>query len=189
MTQDDIKLFECIANNPAKREKWLRDGKELMPEHPAVKEQMILDQATSPLLERISALEEKLEKATQSDRYETERNRMKQAPYNFNDRKIAELEDRMTRAAKEEGVVFDSYAHAAEYIRRMDMPLGSSTAGFAFDLGVRATGEQAGSEKWREDLQSSDPKQNPAMMKRRDRKRYVRALAREASEDFKANLR
>ena len=189
MTQDDIKLFELAANDPAFRTEWLRRFKDKMPEHPAIKEQRILDEATAPLLERINKLEENLEKATQSDRYETERSKMRQAPYHFNESKITELEERMTKAAKEEGVVFDSYAHAAEYIRRMDMPLGSSSAPIGFDLGVRATGAEAGAEKWREDLLSSDPKTNPAMMKRRDRKRYIRTLAREASDDFKANQR
>jgi hypothetical protein len=189
MSPDDEKLFSKIANDPKLRQQWLRDAKELMPDHPAVREQKILDDTTAPLFERINKLEEQLSSAAQGNRYESERSKMRTAPYNFNEKKIAELEERMARAAKEEGVVFDSYPHAAEYIRRMDMPLGPSTAAIGFDLGVQATGSAAGAEKWREDMQSTDPKTNPAMMSRRERKRYVRALAREASDDFKANLR
>lgn len=186
MTEDDIKLFGKIANNPELRQKWLRDAKDLMPDHPAVKEQKVLDDATNPLLERIKKLEEDLSKRTETDRYDSERSRMREM--GFSVKRIKELEDRMEKAAKEDGVVFDSYPHAAEYLRKMDNALTQSTAALGFDLGVQPTGNGAGQEKWREDMSSSDSKTNPALMSRRDRKRYVRKLAQEASDEFKANL-
>ena len=188
MTQDDVKLFEKIANDPAKRQKWLRDAMEVMPEHPAVKEQRVLDEATSPLLERIGKLEEALAASQAGDRYEKERATMREM--GFSGRGIKDLEERMEKAAKEEGIVFDSYAHAAEHLRKMDNALTQSTAAFGFDMGIQPTGGSrgAGQEKWREDMNSSDAKTNPAMMSRRERKRYVRKLAAEASEEYKSNL-
>jgi hypothetical protein len=185
MTEDDVKLFSKIANDAQLRQKWLRDASALMPDHPAVKEQKVLDDAVSPLLERINKLEEDLSKRKADDRYELERAKMRAAPYHFNDKKIAELEERMSRAAKEEGVVFDSYSHAADYVRRMDMPMGPSSVAVGF--GISPT-NSLGAEKWREDLASRDPKVNPAMMSRRERKAYTRRLAAEASEEFKASL-
>lgn len=186
MTNDDIKLFERIANNAELRQKWLRDAKELMPEHPAVKEQKILDDATSPLLERINKLEESLVSKRETERYEAERAAMRDM--GFSGKAIKELEERMGKAAKEEGIVFDSYAHAAEHLRKLDNALTQSTATFGFDMGIQPTGNQVGKEKWREDMVSTDPKQNPALMNRRERKRYVRKLAQEASDEFKSNL-
>lgn len=187
MTKDDEILFGKIANNAELRQKWLRDAKELMPDHPAVKEQRVLDEATSPLLERIKKLEEDLESKKASDRYEQERAKMRDM--GFSARRIAELEERMEKAAKEDGLVFDSYVHAAEHLRKMDNALTQSTASIGFDLGVQATGgPAAGQEKWREDMMSTDAKVNPSMMNRRDRKRYVRRLAQEASTEFKQNL-
>jgi hypothetical protein len=183
MTDDDVKLFSKIANDAQLRQKWLRDAKELMPDHPAVKEQKVLDDAVSPLLDRINKLEEDLSKRRADDRYEVERAKMRGAPYHFNDKKISELEERMSRAAKEEGVVFDSYAHAADYVRRMDMPMGPSSVAVGFGISPTSS---VGTEKWREDLNSRDPKTNPAMMSRRDRRAYVRKLAAEASDEFKA---
>lgn len=186
MSPEDQKLFGLIANNPDLRQKWLRDAKALMPEHPAVKEQNILDQATAPLLDRIGKLEEALEANKEQSRYELERAKMRDM--GFSSKRIAELEERMTQAAKEEGIVFNSYVSAAEHLRKMDNALTQSTAAIGFDLGVQATGNKAGQEKWREDMTSDDRKVNPALMNRRDRKRYVRKLATEASDEFKASL-
>lgn len=186
MTEDDVKLFGKIANNPELRAKWLRDAKTLMPEHPAVKEQRILDDATTPLLERIGKLEEALEAKASNDRYEKERASMRDM--GFTTRRIQELEERMAKAAKEDGIVFDSYAHAAEHLRKLDNALTQSTATFGLDMGIQPTGRGVGQEKWREDMNSNDAKTNPAMMNRRDRKRYVRGLAKEASDEFKSNL-
>ena len=185
MTKDDEKLFALLANDGEERVRLLRKYAEAAPDHPAVREQRILDQQTAPLLERINKLQEQVDQVAHTDRYAAERQRMRSHPYNFSDKKIAELEERMTRAAKEEGVVFSSYAHAADYIRRQDMPLGPSTAALGFNLGVQPTG---GQEKWRQTLESSDPKVNLAMMSRRDRKREVRKLAKEAADEYKANL-
>jgi hypothetical protein len=186
MSPDDVRLFDKIANNPELRQKWLRDAKELMPEHPAVKEQKILDDATGPLLERINKLEESLASKKDAERYEAERAQLRDM--GFSGKRIKELEERMAKVAKEEGIVFDSYAHAAEHLRKLDNALTQSTATFGFDMGIQPTGDQPGQEKWREDMMSTDPKQNPALMSRRERKRYVRKLAQEASEEFKANL-
>lgn len=186
MTPEDQQLFAKIANDPNLRQKWLRDAKELMPEHPAVKEQRVLDEATSPLLERLSKLEEALVQKEASARYEKERSSMREM--GFSTKRIQELEERMEKAAKEEGIVFDSYMHAAEHLRKMDNALTQSTAAFGFDMGIQPTGRGIGQEKWREDMTSSDAKTNPAMMNRRERKRYVRRLAQEASDEYKANL-
>jgi hypothetical protein len=186
MTQDDVKLFGLVANDPERRTKWLREAKDLMPDHPAVREQKILDDATAPLFERINKLEETIAAKKESERYEAERAHMR--AMGFTGKRIQELEERMTKAAKEDGVVFDSYAHAAEYLRKQDNALTQSTAVFGFDMGIQATGNQVGKEQWRIDMDSSDPKTNPAMMSRKERKRYTRKLAQEASDEFKANL-
>lgn len=187
MSPEDQALFAKIANDPALRQKWLRDASSLMPDHPAVKEQKILDEATSPLLERIGKLEEALSEKSANDRYEKERASMRDM--GFTTKRIMELEARMEKAAKEEGIVFDSYAHAAEHLRKMDNALTQSTAAFGLDMGIQPTGgPSVGQEKWREDMNSTDAKINPAMMDRRTRKRYVRRLAQEASDEFKANL-
>lgn len=189
MTNDDTKLFTLIANNPSLRQKWLRDAKELMPEHPAVREQVVLDEATAPLEQRLHKLEQELEKRDKNDVYESERAKMRQAPYNFNEKKIKELEDLMGKAADEDGVVFKSYSNAAEYIRRREMPLGPSTASFGMNFGISSTaGAAAGAEKWREQMKSRDPKINPALMNRRDRKEHIRKLAQEAGQEFKESL-
>jgi hypothetical protein len=185
MTQDDVKLFEKIANSEELRTKWLRDAATVMPEHPAVREQKILDNAAAPLLKRLEEMEARVAAREKIDRYETERASMRAR--GLNERRIAELETRMEKAAKEEGMVFDSYAHAADILRKVDMPLGPSTVGIGADFGIRATGV-SGAEKWREDMASRDPTKNPALMSRRDRKAYVRALAKEASTEFKQDL-
>jgi len=183
MTQDDVKLFDLMANDAEYRTETLRRYKDKMPDHPAIKEQKILDGATAPLQERISKLEQQLAERSSADRYEQERATMRAR--GFSDKRIKELEDRMEKAAKEEGMLFSSYVAAADTLRRLDMPIGPSTVGVGNPFGMPSDG---GREQWREDLASRDPKVNPALMPRRERKVYIRKLATQASNDFKESL-
>jgi len=183
----DEKLFNVLANDPEDRDFLLeraRKHKEVE-DHPAIKAKLDTERQQKPLLEEINNLKKEIETFKKTDFYERERSSLRAGPYRFDDEKIARLEERMTN--DKDGPAFKSYRQAAEYYRKMDSPTGPSTASLMPFGAIQSTAETPG-QKWRDDMNESDPHKNPLKMSPRERKLYVRKLAKEASDEFKQNI-
>lgn len=181
LSPQDLKAFETLANDPED----LRVLVERLKRHPEHKDHPILklreteERLLAPLESRLGELEAKVKASEASDFYE--KNRAELRARGWSKDRIAQLEKRMSE--DKDFPLFHSYAAAADYIARMEAPLPPSTVSSPlFDslgggLGAPTT------QSWRSDMQSDDPKVNPMMMNRRQRKIDARRRWAEARDE------
>ena len=86
---------------------------------------------------------------------------------------------------EKESPIFPDYPTAAKYFQLLDSPLQPSTSQI-FDLAGAPIG--SGEASWRVDMESQDPKVNPMLMNRRQRKLKARSLWQAESKAFKDQL-
>ena len=182
LSPDDEKLFHTLANDPETREEMLRRGLKLGASHPAVSGIKAQDAMLAPLQTKIESLEAKLAERERNDLYSVNRAQLRRAPFNFNDEKIAKLEERMR---EKESPIFPDYPTAAKYFQLLDSPITPNSSPMLDMAGQPVGNEQA---PWREAMQSEDPKVNPLKMNRRQRRVLGRKLWQEASSEYKENL-
>jgi hypothetical protein len=161
LPENDERLFNLLANDPAARNAMLSHAKRLNPSlsipeidaAAAVEEK--INSALKPWQERVDELQKKLDEKFNKDTLESRRAEVKGAPFFFNDEQIHELEERMMKDRN----MYGNYAEAARYYQYQDMP--NHPTGAPLSPFSRRT---PGSEDWRSMVR--DPK-NPIFDKRK----------------------
>ena len=169
LSAEDIKAFTILANDDEDRviiaQRAARHPE--LKDHPVVKGMKEKDDMLAPLHKKLEDLEKWKTEREANDRYEGERNKLRQR--GWKEGAIKQFERRLME--DKELPVFQDYFQGAEYIRVMDNPLSASTSPIADMAGIPMNSDTVG---WRQDMESDDRKVNPIMMSRRERRVYNR---------------
>jgi hypothetical protein len=175
LNDQDARLMELLASDPAARRELVKHGARLMPDHPVVRQEAsttgALEDKLKPLQDKIEDLEKKLQEKLGRDMWEARRDEVRKAPFFFNQEQILELEDRM----RKDGTVYGSFADAARYYQYQDQPTHPSGAPTGITPFGRRTKEE---ENWRSMIK--DPKSRLW----KDRKNLMREQWKAGSEEL-----
>jgi hypothetical protein len=124
LNEQDARLLELLASDPAARRELVKHGARLMPDHPVVRQEAststAFDDKVKPLQEKIEELEKELKNKDGRDLLHARRSEVTGAPFYFNEAQVKELEERMMKDG--DGNLYGSYAAAARYYQYQDQP-------------------------------------------------------------------
>src|SRR5580692_11351666 len=182
LNDQDARLMELLASDPAARRELVKHGARLMPDHPVVRQEAshesAFDDKVKPLKEEIEELKKELTQKTNRDLLAARRSEVTGPPFYFNEAQIQELEERMRKDG--DGNLYGSYAAAARYYQYQDQPTHPSSA----PTGINPFGRRPGAkEDWRKMIK--DPKSRLW----KDRKNLLREQWEAGSQELSKRAR